>query len=233
VAVISAMLLLPGSLWCSDSQSDFEQFVNSLGKSLYFLAWPTAQYEGVSFGGVTRNGDATDITFRLYGKSAFDDSSLWVDTVIEVRNGEITDLRWGQNNAILAAPGSTVKAMGEALRQLNQEYQRNHPPAQAGFGYYFTNQCSKTVSLAIRYKDMSGQWRTTGWWQFSPGQSSYLDAGGSPVKSNSAVWYYYAQTTDGALEWTGDLKTSLENRTLYMKEMVDKEGDSEWSIQCR
>jgi hypothetical protein len=235
IAILSAMLLFPGGLWCQDSgESGFKDFVDSLGKSLYFMAWPTAQYEGVTFGGVSSSEDAKYITFRLYGKSAFDDGPLWVDTIIEVRNGQITDLRWGRNNAILAAPGSTITAMGQALAQLNEDYQRSHHPAEQGFGYFFTNQCNKPVSLAILYKDLSGQWQTAGWWQFAPGASDYLKySNGSRVTSTSAAWYFYAESGDGSFQWKGTQKTSLEGRTLYMKEMNDKEGDSEWSVQCR
>jgi hypothetical protein len=233
---LAVSFLAPGCLWSQDSRGVFKDYVDSLGKSLYFLAWPTAQYEGVSFGEVTPNGDGADVSFRLYGKSAFDDSSLWVDVVIVVRNGQIADLRWGRNNAILAQPGSTVKAMGEALAQLNEQYQRDHRPSiptSSGFAFLFHNECNRPVRLAIHYQDLSGQWLTDGWWQFGAGGSGYLETNGSRLKSNSAVWYYYAETTDDNLEWAGDDFTAyLEGRTLRMKGLTDKQGDSEWSSSC-
>jgi uncharacterized membrane protein len=241
----AGLLLFPGGLWGQDSRSGFQGFVDAVGKSLYFLAWPTAIYEGVDFGGVAADGDAVDVTIRLYGRSAFSNGPLWVNTVIVVRNGEISDVRWGQNNAVLAAPGSTIKAWGEALAKVNADYQRDHPSPQAvapqavmpqavvaGVPYHFTNRCTRAVNLAIRYTDTSGQWQTTGWWLFTPGQSSYLDANGSPLRSNSRTWFYYAESTDGALQWTGDLPARLDDRTLPMQQMSAQDGDNDWSVQC-
>jgi uncharacterized membrane protein len=250
LVAVAGLLLFPGGLWGQDSASGFKDFVDSVGKSLYFLAWPTATYEGVDLVGIAPNGDAVDITVHLYGKSAFSDGPLWVDTVVEIRNGQITDLRWGRNNAILAAPGSTIKAMAEALAQVNADYQRDHPSPQAvapqavrpqavmpqaavaGVPYHFTNQCSRAVNLAIRYTDASGQWQTTGWWRFTPSESANLELNGGSLRSNSRTWFFYAETTDGALTWGGDQATLLNDRTLSMKQMTAQDGNNDWSVQC-
>lgn len=224
-----------------DSRESYKSFADAVGESLYFLAWPTAEYQRVSFGGVSFTSNGADVSFRLHGKSGFDGGHLWVDVVVEIRNGEITNLRWGDNNAILAQPGSTMKAMGEILAELNEEYSQSQgggarqSGTSQGYRYYFTNNCSRPVTLAIRYRDVAGQWRTEGWWKFAPGAGNYLSSSThQELRSNSAVWYYYAEATDGSgWSWTGSLPVSFDGRNLRMQEMNDKEGDSEWSITCR
>lgn len=244
ISSICMILLLssPPYLWAEDDSEDsFKKFVHGMGETLYFLAWPTAEYERAGFGGVSFTSNGADVSFRLHGKSGFDGGHLWVDVVVEIRNGEITDLRWGDNNAILAQPGATIKAMGEVLAELNKEYSQSQgggsrqSGTSQGYRYYFTNNCSRPVTLAIRYRDVAGQWRTEGWWKFAPGAGNYLSSSThQELRSNSAVWYYYAETTDGSdWSWTGSSPVSFDGRNLRMQEMNDKEGDSEWSITCK
>jgi uncharacterized membrane protein len=211
-----------------DTRSDYEKVADMLGKSLYFLAWPTAKYQRANFGSVTAAANGADVVFRLYGKSAFDDGELWTDVVLQIRNGEVSDLKWGRNNALLMAPGGTMKAVGAALKDLNRELARNQ-----GYRFIFTNGCQHPVRLAISYEGVDGRWHTTGWWKFEAGQSAPLAAEGQIVRTNSAVWYYYAQTTDGSdLSWRGDYPVSLDGGDLPMAKLEDNRGDSEWSTTC-
>ncbi|HSG41245.1 MAG TPA: DUF1036 domain-containing protein [Thermoanaerobaculia bacterium] len=239
---IVLLLFSTAVLWGKeDSQGSYKKFVESIGKGIYFLAWPTAAYERASFGGVSFTTNGVDVSFRLHGKSGINGGPLWVDVIVEIRAGKISDLRWGDNNAILAPPGSTMKAMEEILAELNREYSQSQgggsqqSVTSQGYRYYFLNSCNRAVTLAIHYKDVAETWRTVGWWTFAPGEGSYLLASGSyPLRSNSAVWYYYAETTDGSgLRWVGNFPVSFNGRNLRMQEMNDKEGDSEWSITCK
>jgi uncharacterized membrane protein len=214
-------------------ESGYRGFVDSVAGSLYFLAWPTATYERVEFGDLQSVHSGADVSFRLHGKSAFDDGPLWVDVVIEVRNGQITDLRWGRNNAILAQPGSTIKALAEELARINSEQSRSHSSSTAaGFGYRFTNRCSRSIDLAISYMDTSGQWRTEGWWSFAPGESAFLTNQAGRLTSNNTTWYFYARTTDNAWEWRGENRFVLGGTSLGMRETADTEGDNEWFVSC-
>jgi uncharacterized membrane protein len=215
-------------------ESTYRGFVDSVAKSLFFLAWPTATYESVEFGDVDFVSSGADVSFRLHGKSAFDDSSLWVDVVIEVRNGDIADLRWGRNNAILSQPGSTIKAMAEELARINNEQSGSQTSSTAaGFGYRFNNRCSISVELAIHYMDTSGRWQTEGWWVFAPGESAFLTNDAGRLTSNKATWYFYARTSDNAWEWRGDNRFTLNGTPLGMREVTDTEGDSEWYVSCQ
>lgn len=244
VVCIILIFALPLCLWGEEgSRNSYEKFADAVGETLYFLAWPTAEYERVTFGGFSFATGGADISFRLHGRSGFSGDHLWVDVILEVRNGEITNIRWGDNNAILAQPGTIMAAMGEALAQLNEEYSRgsqgSQPPGRQlsgssgvsqGFGFYFANNCGKSVTLAIRYQEVTGQWQTDGWWSFAPGEGSYLFSGGKQLRSNSAVWYFYAEAADGSWSWAGDHPFTFNGRNLPMKVMNDKEGDSEWSV---
>jgi uncharacterized membrane protein len=215
------------------AESTYRGFVDSVAESLFFLAWPTATYESVEFGDVEFLSSGADVSFRLHGKSSFDDGPLWVDVVIEVRNGEITDLRWGRNNAVLAQPGSTIKALAEELDRINNERSRSQASSTAaGLGYQFTNRCSRSVELAIHYMDTSGRWQTEGWWTFAPGESASLNNNAGRLTSNKATWYFYARTSDNAWEWRGDNRFTLNGTSLGMREMTDTEGDSEWYVSC-
>ncbi|NEQ95459.1 MAG: DUF1036 domain-containing protein [Cyanothece sp. SIO2G6] len=98
--------------------------------------------------------------------------------------------------------------------------------------YYFTNSCSVPVNLAIYYRDTSGAWVADGWWRFNPGQSSYLVADGQRLSSTNNIWYYYAETTDGALVWRGDQRINFDGSSLSMKELRDSSGDYSWSVNC-
>ena len=141
---------------------------HTLGKTLYFFAWPTATYAAADFVGVAfAPGGGVNVTFRLYGTSAFDDSSLWTDVVVLIRNLEVADMRFGRNNAVLAAPGATMKAMGQALADLNRELAKSPSGAQA---FVFTNRCDHPIRLAVHYLAADGSWRCAGWWQIGSGE---------------------------------------------------------------
>lgn len=232
--LLELMLLLAWAPRLLADESAYRGFVDSVAKSLFFLAWPTATYESVEFGDVDFVSSGADVSFRLHGKSAFDDGPLWVDVVIEVRNGDITDLRWGRNNAILAPPGSTIKVMADELARINNEQSGHQASSTAdGYGYWFTNRCSISVELAIHYLDSSGRWQTEGWWTFAPGESAFLTNDAGRLTSNNATWYFYAHTTDNAWEWKGNNRFTLYDRSLGMREMTDTEGDSEWYVSCQ
>jgi len=243
--IITCLILVLSSfqVWADDDDSTFEEFVNGAGEMLYFLAWPTAEYEHASLGGVSRVADGVDISIKLHGKSAFSGGHLWAEVVVEIRDGAVKDLRWGQHNGILAPPGQTITAFGEALQELNNEYSQSggssfqsgtSPPSQSGgYPFFFENNCDRTVRVAIRYRDVGGYWKTVGWWKFAPGKSSYLASNGKRLLTKNTIWYYYAEATDGSgYYWGGDYPVDYNGTKLEMKKLRDDEGDSNWSIVC-
>jgi len=105
-------------------------------------------------------------------------------------------------------------------------------PASASFKV--RNECDHPIQVAIRYADMAGTWRTAGWWPLGvKGESVLADGQSVPITTGSANWYYYAESTDGsAIVWAGEHKVVLDGRELPMTLLTDKEGDSEWALQC-
>lgn len=107
----------------ADTASTLEKFARSVGATVFALAWPTAEYDSVTYGGIEPAADGgVSVTVVLHGRSAFNGGHLWTEAVLEVGRGEIRDLHWGRNNAILAEPGATVQALGAVLADLTREY---------------------------------------------------------------------------------------------------------------
>ena len=245
--LVVLLLALAGPIaLADDDDDDYESFIDSIGKMLYFMAWPSAEYRGVTFGGATRVSGGTDLRVKIYGLSAFSGESLWTELVVEIRNDALHDIRWGRNNAILVQPGESIKAFGQAIAELNAEYQRSQagssplytppPPPTGGSSpgsYHFTNSCHRPIRLAISYKGLDGDWHTDGWWNFGPNETAYLTSSGSRLKSRNSIWYFYAETTDGSSwKWAGDDTLSLRGTRLKMRKMQDKQGDFNWSTTC-
>ena len=103
-----------------------QRFVDDVGKTLYFLAWPFAKYEGVRFNGLSRVAGGADAKLTLSGISALDGDDLWTEVVLEIRNGRISNVRWGRHNALVFKPGETVSALGDVLAELNKQYARGN-----------------------------------------------------------------------------------------------------------
>jgi hypothetical protein len=123
--VVFSLSLSSNTSYADSPDSEHRSLVDSIGAMVYGFAWPTAEYERVSFGSARETSEGTEITFRVHGRSSFGGGPLWTDVAIELSDGQITDIRWGENNAILAQPGETVKALGQVLADLNNEYRSN------------------------------------------------------------------------------------------------------------
>jgi uncharacterized membrane protein len=237
--LVVVILVCPVLSFADHAERQQHNFVNSIGEFVFALAWPTATYERARFGDIESIEGGIEVSFRLHGKSAFGGGPLWVDVVLEIKGGQVTDLRWGRHNGILAAPGETIKVLGEALEELNREHPQNPPPPSSsptaeGYAFKFTNGCRHPVQLAIRYLDTNSGWKTVGWWSFAAGETARLNGGnGTLLRSNNTFWYYFAETTNGAqLEWRGDQTTKVGTREVRMRKAIDDSGESEWAIDC-
>jgi hypothetical protein len=128
--IIPGLVLCLSLLACTTSSAQDQQehrlhdFVDSAGELIYFLAWPTATYEGVKFDGVQRAPGGFDVQATVYGRSGIDDSSLWTQVILEIRDGQVSNLRWGRNDAVLFQPGQSMSMLGSALQELTRDYAR-------------------------------------------------------------------------------------------------------------
>lgn len=140
-AISAFILIVLISLPVFADETGYRSFVDRIGKMVFAFAWPTATYESVNLEDVRDTSRGVEISFRLHGRSAFGGGPLWTDVIVEVSNGRISDLHWGDNNAILAQPGETMKAIGSALDDLSREYQRS----QGSSGSYSESAVSSDV----------------------------------------------------------------------------------------
>lgn len=97
-----------------------------------------------------------------------------------------------------------------------------------------SNECSHPVTLAISYTDVSGEQRVAGWWNIAANSEMTLaDADSRPLRTRSPAWYFYARATDdNSIVWTGEHKVVFDRSELPMQRLIDRDGDSEWSLQC-
>lgn len=66
------------------------------------------------------------------------------------------------------------------------------------FKIYFKNKTSEKVEVAVRYKNMDGEWETGGWYHIDPGDDAYL------VETKNSIIYYYAEAIYEDWVWSGD-----------------------------
>lgn len=106
-----------------------------------------------------------------------------------------------------------------------------------GRQFYFKNNCSQPIRLALRYRNPADNWETNGWWSFEADEGSYLASNGERIRSNNSVFYYYAEVTASGYDasWSGDESREFSGRTLPMKETElspDSDGDYTLSLSC-
>ncbi|MDY6803226.1 MAG: DUF1036 domain-containing protein [Cyanobacteriota bacterium] len=106
-----------------------------------------------------------------------------------------------------------------------------------GRQFYFQNNCSKPIQLALGYRNPSDRWETNGWWSFEPNEGSYLAHNGERIRSNNSTFYYYAEVTASGYDasWSGDESREFSGRTLPMKKTElspDSDGDYTLSLSC-
>ena len=60
------------------------------------------------------------------------------------------------------------------------------------------NKCYKEIEIAIRIKNLDGEWESKGWYTIKPYDEAYV------ANTNNRIFYYYAESLDGKLKWKGD-----------------------------
>jgi len=129
VALASLLVVGPAFAQSSSDEAWYRSFIHSIGKTLFFCAWPTDTYDHMEFGSIAWKSNGADVSVVLYGDSWLE-GKVWTEVVTEIRNGSVTNLRFGRNNSLIK-PGTTIKVTAQALASMNDEYQRQQR-AQAG-----------------------------------------------------------------------------------------------------
>ncbi len=84
----------------------------------------------------------------------------------------------------------------------------NSRPTQDHDKIYFRNKCNKTIWTALHYVDLDGDWVTDGWWEISPGDTTYV------ANTRNTIYYIHAQTNNGTT-WTGDYNFRIRGKGPY------------------
>jgi len=185
----------------SRNQDDVSSFVQSVAKTVYNLAWPTATYKSVSLEKIRPAENGFDIIITLSGLSAFDDSDLWLRLALMIRHGEFSDIRVIDDNHILVPPFATTNALAQAIKATAEDYAAHQQgsaapapatttapttltpgPPQPAFpaeGVCLSN--STGVAINFQYRWGQGPWKTMDaapdrdvelWWNLDPGQTA-------------------------------------------------------------
>jgi hypothetical protein len=119
---------------------------DTIGQALFFAAWPTADYQGISYQGLTPAPGGADLTVRVWGHSWLE-GQIWTDVIISFRNHAVSDLRFGRHSNVFVPPGTTLQA---ALQALRQQLGSTAPPPQAT-SPWATACVQNTTNTAINY----------------------------------------------------------------------------------
>jgi ankyrin repeat protein len=117
-------------------------------------------------------------------------------------------LKEGAKADLRMKDGSTLKEhlIKEKAKALNSGNQKKADAFQSlvnildnskRFKIYFKNKTSEDVQVAIRYKNLEGEWVTEAWYTLDSGEDSYL------AKTENAIFYYFAHGVDSDWVWAG------------------------------
>jgi hypothetical protein len=228
-AIMTALFLttLLGGSASAQEEREARSFIDRIGGTVFGWAWPTATYERVNVQSITPVTGGYNATVRLSGQSAFG-GVLWMDVVLMLRNGRLYDVRIREHNAILAAPFSTVKALGSMVASMAESYAQSASsaaptPQPSSFTLQIANDCHLPITVWMRYRTPSGEWMSNGPWSLSPLTSTYLlegAQGSAYLRVTSRIVYSYAEPAlpDAPISWSGNAQVTYGGRTLPMLE---------------
>ena len=105
-------------------------------------------------------------------------------------------------------------------------------------GFIFVhNDCSEPVRFAVRYKNVSGFWRTKCFWRLAPGEAGHLahsDLGGNFLQTKNDVIYFWARGPNWT--WWGPHEHKCGGEWLNMIQantIIDSDGDVSMRLICR
>jgi hypothetical protein len=127
VCVISCALCLP--VWGEQEDRDAqkaESFIESVAKTIYYFAWPSATFKSVQFAGFARDGSNLIIQATFFGTGLLGDSP-WVKLGLVVNKDGIQDVRVMDHHESLLGPFEASKTLGQLVAELAKESSRPSP----------------------------------------------------------------------------------------------------------
>lgn len=102
-----------------------------------------------------------------------------------------------------------------------------------GENFHVTNNCKFPVRFFIRYRNTSDEWKTVGWWTFTPNQQAFLATDNVRLVSRNSIWYYYGEiTTNTTYTWSGDHNVNYNGKAYKMRQREDKQGTNKLTLTC-
>jgi hypothetical protein len=201
------------------SEGEARGIVGSIAGTIYNLAWPTAQYEDFTLGELRRVDNGWDVPIVLYGKSAFSGGPLWLELVLELRNGSLYDIRLGRDNHILAPPFATlattaaiVAAVIESESQQQGQVAQGNPQRTT-----FTPTPAPDPAAAAEEHDRRDAQMLVGTWQDQNSMFTYYADGRLYCEwtSGERMYGYWSIHSD-----TLTLRSDDGHRALYVLEAL-------------
>jgi hypothetical protein len=116
--ILMGLATHPVDLIAQRNESEARTLAGSLASVTFNLGWPTATFEGYSFGHLQQVSGGFDVSVRLHGKSALGEGTLWMNVVLELRNGVLTNLRVDDHNAAIFAPFASVQLFSSVIADI-------------------------------------------------------------------------------------------------------------------
>lgn len=108
--------------------------------------------------------------------------------------------------------------------------------AAAGASLLVQNRCHLPVNLWIVYEGPNGyEYSGYGMWSYAPGESSFAAYNSQNIRPVNANILFYAESTDGTVNWAGDRNMDFNGRTLAMRKAditTDADGNYVMELNC-
>lgn len=92
------------------------------------------------------------------------------------------------------------------------------------------NKCHKPVQVAVRIKNLNGEWESLGWLNLEPYEKGKIG------ETENRIFYFTAHTFDFSIKWRGDKQKTIRGDTFGFKEKTipssNGYGDYNFSLTC-
>jgi hypothetical protein len=135
LAVYVCVLAVAQSAQPGQNQDDHTDFFDSIAKTVYATAWPTATYKAWHMELPCQDKDGgVDIVVRFVGQSSMPlENELWVDIAFAFRSWKLDHYFVVNDNHVWVPPFKTAGLLSAALAQAFTDYQKSQStqPAQS------------------------------------------------------------------------------------------------------
>jgi hypothetical protein len=108
--------------------------------------------------------------------------------------------------------------------------------AAAGTQLLVRNRCNLPVNLWMVYEGANGlEYSGYGMWTYAPGESSFAAYNSQNIRPINDNILFYAESTDGTVNWNGDRNMDFNGRILAMRKAdiaTDSDGNYVLELNC-